>query len=112
MAQQEPILLTAWKVTGQPVLALPNGLGRNGLPLGMQIVGRPVGESTILRVGHAYDRAPEWHTRSPQLVRGAAAPEVTPAAYSWRRASRPIRSTSRPTARASGQPGVSEKKAA
>ena len=75
---QKPSLLTAWNVTGQPVLALPNGFGRNGLPLGMQIVGRPFGETTILRVGHAYERATEWHTRRPQLVQGATAPDVTP----------------------------------
>jgi aspartyl-tRNA(Asn)/glutamyl-tRNA(Gln) amidotransferase subunit A len=75
---QKPSLLTAWNVTGQPVLALPNGFGRNGLPLGMQILGRPFDESTILRVGHAYERATEWHTRRPKLVRGAAAPDVAP----------------------------------
>jgi aspartyl-tRNA(Asn)/glutamyl-tRNA(Gln) amidotransferase subunit A len=75
---QKASLLTAWNVTGQPVLALPNGFGGNGLPLGMQIVGRPFGESTILRIGHAYERATEWHTRHPQLVPGATAPEVTP----------------------------------
>src|SRR5438034_1153422 len=75
---QKPSVLTAWNVTGQPVLALPNGFGRNGLPLGMQIVGRPFGETTILRVGHAYERATAWHTRRPQLARGAAAPDVVP----------------------------------
>src|SRR6266566_6942221 len=75
---QKPSVLTAWNVPGQPVLALPNGFGRNGLPLGMQIVGRPFGETTILRVGHAYERATAWHTRRPQLVRGATAPEVAP----------------------------------
>src|SRR2546421_5947463 len=75
---QKPSVLTAWNVTGQPVLALPNGFGKNGLPLGMQIVGRPFGETTILRVGHAYERATEWHTRHPQLVRGATAPDVVP----------------------------------
>jgi len=75
---QKPSLLTAWNVTGQPVLMLPNGLGRNGLPLGMQIVGRPFDETTILRVGHAYERATAWHTRRPSLVPGATAPEVTP----------------------------------
>ncbi|MBI2202841.1 MAG: amidase [Candidatus Rokubacteria bacterium] len=75
---QKPSLLTAWNVTGQPVLELPNGVGSNGLPLGMQIVGRPFGETTILRIGHAYERATEWHRRRPELVRGAAAPDVTP----------------------------------
>src|SRR6059036_763834 len=75
---QKPSLLTAWNVTSQPVLALPNGFGGNGLPLGMQIVGRPFGEETILKVGHAYERATEWHTRRLSLIPGAAAPEVTP----------------------------------
>ena len=75
---QKPSPLTAWNVTGQPVLALPNGFGRRGLPLGMQIVGRPFGEATILRVGHAYERATEWHTRRPALIVGAVAPQVTP----------------------------------
>jgi aspartyl-tRNA(Asn)/glutamyl-tRNA(Gln) amidotransferase subunit A len=75
---QKPSLLTAWNVTGQPVLQLPHGFGRNGLPLGMQVIGRPFGESTILRVGHAYERATEWHTRRPPLVRAAAAPHVIP----------------------------------
>ncbi len=75
---QKPSLLTAWNVTGQPVLALPNGFGGHGLPLGMQIVGRPFGESTILKIGHAYERATEWHTRRPQLIPGQAAPDVLP----------------------------------
>ncbi len=75
---QKPSLLTAWNVTGQPVLALPNGFGGSGLPLGMQIVGRPFGEPTILRIGHAYERATAWHTRRPRLVPGATAPDVTP----------------------------------
>jgi aspartyl-tRNA(Asn)/glutamyl-tRNA(Gln) amidotransferase subunit A len=73
---EKPSLLTTWNVTSQPVLALPNGFGKNGLPLGMQIVGRPFGESTILRIGHAYERATEWHGRHPTLVRGAKAPDV------------------------------------
>ena len=75
---QKPSLLTAWNVTSQPVLQLPNGFGRNGLPLGMQIVGRPFGETTILRIGHAYERATEWHARRPPLVQGAVAPDVVP----------------------------------
>jgi aspartyl-tRNA(Asn)/glutamyl-tRNA(Gln) amidotransferase subunit A len=75
---QKPSLLTAWNVTSQPVLMLPNGFGKSGLPLGMQIIGRPFGESTIVRIGHAYERATEWHTKRPSLVRGATAPEIAP----------------------------------
>jgi aspartyl-tRNA(Asn)/glutamyl-tRNA(Gln) amidotransferase subunit A len=75
---QKPNLLTPWNVTGQPVIALPNGFGKSGLPLGMQILGRPFGETTILRIGHAYEKATEWHSRRPALVPGVAAPAVTP----------------------------------
>jgi aspartyl-tRNA(Asn)/glutamyl-tRNA(Gln) amidotransferase subunit A len=75
---QRPSLFTAWNVTGQPVVQLPNGFGRHGLPLGMQVIGRPFGEATILRVGHAYEQATAWHRRRPPLVRGAAAPDVVP----------------------------------
>src|SRR5262249_36426774 len=75
---QKPSLLTAWNVTGQPVLQLPNGVGKSGLPLGMQILGRPFGETTILRIGHAYERATDWHTRRPRLEPGAVAPDIVP----------------------------------
>ncbi len=75
---QRPSPLTAWNVTGQPVLMLPCGFGRGGLPLGLQVLGRPFGEAAILRIGHAYERATPWHARRPALVPGAAAPAVTP----------------------------------
>jgi aspartyl-tRNA(Asn)/glutamyl-tRNA(Gln) amidotransferase subunit A len=75
---QKSSLFTPWNVTGQPVVQLPNGFGRNGLPLGMQILGRPFGEPTILCIGHAYERATDWHTRRPVLVPGAEPPAVTP----------------------------------
>ncbi len=75
---QKPSVFTAWNVTGQPVVQLPNGFGRNGLPLGMQILGRPFGEMAMLRVAHAYEQATDWHTRRPPLVPGADAPAVTP----------------------------------
>jgi aspartyl-tRNA(Asn)/glutamyl-tRNA(Gln) amidotransferase subunit A len=43
--------------TGQPALALPTGLGTDGLPLSMQIIGRPFDEPTVLRVSSAYEAA-------------------------------------------------------
>ena len=42
---------------GLPALSVPCGLSRQGLPLAFQIVGRPFDEATILRLGHAYERA-------------------------------------------------------
>ncbi|HYB90521.1 MAG TPA: amidase [Candidatus Binataceae bacterium] len=44
-------------VTGQPALAIPIGLSTGGLPLSMQIVGRPFDESAVIRVADAYERA-------------------------------------------------------
>ncbi|SDY16496.1 Asp-tRNAAsn/Glu-tRNAGln amidotransferase A subunit [Saccharopolyspora shandongensis] len=67
---------TAANVTGQPVLAVCNGFSSDGLPLGMQIFGRPFGETTLLRIGHAYQTATNWHWRHPTLIDHALAPPV------------------------------------
>ena len=74
---QKPNVFTPSNVFGGPSLELPNGFS-NGLPLGMQMIGRPFDEATVLRAGHAYQQATDWHTRRPQLVAGAPQPVVTP----------------------------------
>ncbi|WP_328738632.1 amidase family protein [Streptomyces erythrochromogenes] len=43
-------------VTGVPALTVPVGLDPQGLPIGMQLMGRPFDEATVLRAGHAYER--------------------------------------------------------
>jgi aspartyl-tRNA(Asn)/glutamyl-tRNA(Gln) amidotransferase subunit A len=58
-------LLTPVNVAGCPALSLPCGFDADGLPVGLQIVGRPWDEATVLRVGHAFERATEWHRRHP-----------------------------------------------
>ena len=50
---------------GLPALSLPCGFTASGLPLAVQIVGRPFDEATVLRVGHAYEQATTWHRRRP-----------------------------------------------
>jgi aspartyl-tRNA(Asn)/glutamyl-tRNA(Gln) amidotransferase subunit A len=52
---------------GMPALGLPCGFSSAGLPLGFQLVGRPFDEATVLRLGHAYQRATDWHRRVPAL---------------------------------------------
>ncbi|HET7875411.1 MAG TPA: amidase [Methylomirabilota bacterium] len=52
---------------GLPALSVPCGFSRAGLPLGFQIAGRPFDEATVLRVGHAYERAAGWHARRPRV---------------------------------------------
>jgi len=55
---------------GLPALSIPCGFAASGLPLGLQIIGRPFDESTVLRVGHAYEQAAGWWTRRPPPARG------------------------------------------
>jgi len=47
-------------IAGVPGISIPAGFG-NGLPIGMQIIGKPFGEEAILRVAYAYEQATEWH---------------------------------------------------
>lgn len=57
-----------WNLTGQPALSVPCGFSPEGLPVGLQIVGRPFDEATVLRLGHAYQCATDWHSRRPPLT--------------------------------------------
>lgn len=52
-----------------PTLALPMGFTQDGLPLSLQIAGRPFAEETVFRIGHAYERATPWHAQHPDLER-------------------------------------------
>ncbi|MFD1678081.1 amidase [Alicyclobacillus fodiniaquatilis] len=52
-------------VTGMPSLSLPCGFSTDGLPIGLQLIGRPFAEATVLCAGYAYEQATAWHTRHP-----------------------------------------------
>ncbi|MBB3084637.1 amidase [Geodermatophilus sabuli] len=54
-------------VTGLPALSLPCGFDSNGLPVGLQVIGRPYDERTVLRIGHTYEAATDWTARTPSL---------------------------------------------
>jgi aspartyl-tRNA(Asn)/glutamyl-tRNA(Gln) amidotransferase subunit A len=64
---QRPLMMP-FNVTGQPSMAVRCGLSANGLPLSLQIAGKPFDEATVLRVGHAYEQATGWHRRRPPLA--------------------------------------------
>jgi len=57
----------SFAVLGLPALSLPSGFTTAGLPIGLQIVGAPFAESTVLALAHAYERETEWHKRHPKL---------------------------------------------
>jgi aspartyl-tRNA(Asn)/glutamyl-tRNA(Gln) amidotransferase subunit A len=52
-------------VWGLPAISVPCGFTEAGLPIGLQIVGPPWGESAIIRIAHAYEQATAWHKRQP-----------------------------------------------
>ncbi len=56
-----------FNVTGSPALVLPTGFTESGLPLSMQIVGKPFDEAMVYRVAHAYEQATPWKDRRPPL---------------------------------------------
>jgi aspartyl-tRNA(Asn)/glutamyl-tRNA(Gln) amidotransferase subunit A len=62
-----PSIASMFSVTGAPALALPCGFSRSGLPLGLQIAGRPFEDAKTLAIGHAYERASSWFERHPRL---------------------------------------------
>jgi len=63
-----PWLTNLFNITGLPALALPCGFSRNGLPLGMQLVGRPFEDGLVLAAGHQYEGTARWQTsRTPAI---------------------------------------------
>lgn len=56
-----------FNLLGVPAISVPCGFTANGLPIGLQIVGRWFEEGTVLRAAHAYQHATDWHTRTPPL---------------------------------------------
>lgn len=52
---------------GLPSLAIPAGFTGGGLPIGLQLVGRPFDEATLLRIGAGFQRATDFHTKLPKL---------------------------------------------
>jgi aspartyl-tRNA(Asn)/glutamyl-tRNA(Gln) amidotransferase subunit A len=60
------IYTVAPALAGVPALSQCCGFTKTGLPIGLQLIGAPLAEETVFRVGGAYERATSWHTRRPQ----------------------------------------------
>jgi Asp-tRNA(Asn)/Glu-tRNA(Gln) amidotransferase A subunit family amidase len=56
-----------FNINGFPAITVPCGYSDQGLPIGLQLGGRPFDELTVLRAAHAYEQATDWHTRRPQI---------------------------------------------
>ena len=56
-----------FNVYGWPAISIPCGFTKEGLPIGLQIIGPNGGESAVFQLAHAYEQATDWHKRRPPL---------------------------------------------
>ncbi len=64
-----PFLFTRlFNLASCPAMSVPCGFDDRGMPVGLQIGGKPFSEETLFRIGHAYEQATDWHTRRPSAV--------------------------------------------
>jgi aspartyl-tRNA(Asn)/glutamyl-tRNA(Gln) amidotransferase subunit A len=61
-------LTRPWDALGLPALSVPCGFAADGRPVGLQLIGRPFDEATLLHAGHAYEQAAGWWRRRPPLA--------------------------------------------
>jgi aspartyl-tRNA(Asn)/glutamyl-tRNA(Gln) amidotransferase subunit A len=55
----------SFNLSGLPAATVPCGFTAGGLPIGLQVAGRPFDEATLLRIDHAYEQAAGWGSRRP-----------------------------------------------
>jgi aspartyl-tRNA(Asn)/glutamyl-tRNA(Gln) amidotransferase subunit A len=78
IADSDPLEMTArltrtismWVLSRTPVMAVPVGFC-DRLPIGMQLIGRPFAEGTVLAAAHAYQQATDWHLQRPPHLSAA-----------------------------------------
>jgi aspartyl-tRNA(Asn)/glutamyl-tRNA(Gln) amidotransferase subunit A len=75
---KRPSFTCPFNCTGAPALAVPCGVSASGLPLSLQIAGRPHEDALVLRAGHAFEMATGHFRRAPHLVPGASPATVEP----------------------------------
>jgi aspartyl-tRNA(Asn)/glutamyl-tRNA(Gln) amidotransferase subunit A len=61
------LVMAPFSLTGAPALSVCSGFSSDGLPLSLQIAGPPFADATVLRIGHAYERATPWREKRPAL---------------------------------------------
>jgi aspartyl-tRNA(Asn)/glutamyl-tRNA(Gln) amidotransferase subunit A len=63
-----PNFTMPFNVAGYPAMCVCSGFGPGGLPVSVQIVGKPFQDATVLRVGDAFEKATSWRSKRPSLV--------------------------------------------
>jgi aspartyl-tRNA(Asn)/glutamyl-tRNA(Gln) amidotransferase subunit A len=69
-------VFTPSNVARTPALVMCGGFSASGLPLGVQLIGRPRDDARVLKAGHAFQRATDWHQHHPTLEAGKPQPKL------------------------------------
>ena len=72
MMLEKPNFTMPFNLTGLPALSVCSGYGDGGLPVSLQIIGKPFHEATVFRAGHAYEQATAWRERRPAMATALA----------------------------------------
>ena len=64
---RNPLVTMPANVLGAPAIAQPAGMSKDGLPLAIQLMGKPFADATVLRAAAAFEQATEWHKARPPL---------------------------------------------
>jgi aspartyl-tRNA(Asn)/glutamyl-tRNA(Gln) amidotransferase subunit A len=70
---EKPGFTMPFNLTGLPALSVCSGYGADGLPVSIQIIGKPFAEATVFRAGHAYELATDWRSKRPAMATALAA---------------------------------------
>ena len=65
---EKPSFTMPFNVTGFPAISICTGFGEGGLPVAMQLAGKPFTEPTLFRAAHAYETATKWRARRPAMA--------------------------------------------
>ena len=60
-------------LAGLPSMVVPCGFDKEGMPIGLQLIGKPFGENGLLNMGYAYQQATDYHTKKPVIKTGKEA---------------------------------------
>jgi aspartyl-tRNA(Asn)/glutamyl-tRNA(Gln) amidotransferase subunit A len=71
------VLTISVNLAGLPGISIPCGIDADGLPIGLQLIGRPFGEETLLRAAYAYEHSADWHAPRPRAVPVVKAAETS-----------------------------------
>ena len=65
---EKPSFTMPCNVTGFPAISICTGFGAGGLPVSMQLAGKPFTEPTLFRAAHAYETAMPWRSKRPAMA--------------------------------------------